>query len=297
MSSYSELLKNSISTAPGKCKDETDPHEWARLGLYLAARLMPRIRKRRFDVELMKVGSKEDGSPFTQLEHDIEEYCRNELANFYPDAIMLGEESSSNAEVTDDLYMFVIDPIDGTRAFLSSYDTFSLTITIIKGKIPRFSLVANPATGDLAFRVGNETSHIASLLTSGNDIEIRKLPLLKTSAEDPLLVNVHPSKSAKKYLDNLYELWESGFVSLVKSVSGSPSWQIVEASKGTSIYVNTWKGGITMPFDLVSAFHILEGAGGIAYNINGGLTDPWTNAGPFIAGSNPDAVKSLVKKL
>jgi fructose-1,6-bisphosphatase/inositol monophosphatase family enzyme len=246
----------------------------------------------------MKAGHKEDGSPFTQLEHEIEEYCRNELEKFYPKAIFLGEESAaSSSQILDEQITFVIDPIDGTRAFLSGFDSFSLTIAILKGRIPYFSLVASPSTGDIAFRVGTETSHIASSSFAGNTHEIRKLPLIEQEVDDTVLVNVHPSLSAKDYLDKLYELWNTGFVSLVKTVSGSPSWQIVEASKGTSIYINAWKGGRTMPFDLVAAFHILEGAGGVAYNFNGGLTDPWTNKGPFAAGCSQEKVQALVKNM
>jgi fructose-1,6-bisphosphatase/inositol monophosphatase family enzyme len=297
MKYYNELISKSILNEPDSCTDPSNPEEWAKFCFFITAKLLSRIRERRFDIEQFTVGSKGDGSPFTKFEYEIEEFCRAKLHKFYSDAHMLGEESSTSFDMNGDLYLFVIDPIDGTRAFLSTYDTYSITITIIKDKKPKFSLVANPSTGDIAFRIGNDKSHIASLSMLKDEILVYELPIINTNFNDALLLNIHPSPVSKKYFDRFYALWSMGSVSLVKSVSGSPSWQIIEASKGGSIYLNSWTGGITMPFDLVSAFHILEGAGGIAYNLDGSLTDPWTNDGPFIAGSDFKVLSSLMEQL
>ena len=293
MKNYKNFISNGISSPLQSCQNPSDPMEWARLGWYLVSKLIVQIREERHNVNRMKVNFKEDGSPFTIFEQDIEEFCKNELKMFYPDAQFLGEENSGSFNPKEGEYFFVIDPIDGTRAFLSNFDTFSLTISIIQDKKSIFSVVANPSTGDIVYRVGDNPSRLDSISWNGDISQSLKLPFMKPSVKDPILINVHPSTASQDVLKKLYTLWESRKISLVKSVSGSPSWQLIEVAKGSCIYINTWKQGVTMPFDLVAAFHILEGAGGMIVDFKGDRVDPYSVSEPFIAGLITERLRQL----
>jgi fructose-1,6-bisphosphatase/inositol monophosphatase family enzyme len=293
MENYKNFIANKMSSLLQPCQDPSDPFEWARLGWHLVSRLIVQIREERHKVNRMKVNFKEDGSPFTAFEQAIEDFCKSELKKFYSEAQFLGEENSGSFSPKEGEYFFVIDPIDGTRAFLSNFDTFSITISIIQDKKSIFSVVANPSTGDIVYRVGNNPSRLDSMSWDGDINQSLELPLSKPSMEDPILINVHPSVASQNVLKKLYTLWESKEIALVKSVSGSPSWQLIEVAKGSCIYINTWKQGVTMPFDLVAAFHILEGAGGMIVNFKGDQVDPYSVNEPFIAGFINDRILDL----
>ncbi|TNE47702.1 MAG: hypothetical protein EP344_19435 [Bacteroidetes bacterium] len=290
-----DQVKHIIGQPLTSCNDPGDPKEWMRLALHITGHLLPKIRSERLGVGAMLANYKEDGSPFTRFEESIEAYCKEVLAGFYPEAGFIGEESGlSNG---DGRVLFVIDPIDGTRSFLSGFDSFAMTIAIVKDKFPLVSMVSNPATGDIAFRMGNATSQVISMPVHGQEWQMKSLPLLPPRSDSPILVNLHPATTSKVYIDKLYALWQEKRVAMVKSVSGSPSWQIIEASKGDVLYINTWQTTVTMPFDLVAALHILEGAGGQCLNHQGQKVNPWDHAGIFFAGINAAHLESVKQAL
>lgn len=289
------IIKRALSDDLQPCSNPESPSEWAYLGFYVGFRLFDMIRPWRLKIASLIKEDKSDGSPATVLESEAEKVAREALTTFYPEAGFQGEELG--ATDTHQQFQLIIDPIDGTRSFLSGFDTYSITIGIVWERKSVFSLIINPSSGDFAYRIAGANSCIFQYPLLSEDIFLTDLPYISTHAEAPILVNIHPSTKALPYVQQLFSLWERKQVALVKSVSGSPSMQLLETARGGSIYFNTWFEGKTMPYDLVVPLDILKGAGGQILNMEGNALDPWKHKGPFVAGIYQGNLEWLIRML
>lgn len=94
-----------------------------------------------------RVERKPDRSPVTEADHAVEARLRALIEKRWPTAGFLGEESG-HAPSNGDL-RFVVDPIDGTRAFIRGIPTWSVLVGIEAGGEPVVGIAFMPATGDL----------------------------------------------------------------------------------------------------------------------------------------------------
>ena len=78
---------------------------------------------------LASVEYKKDGSPVTVADHDTEEMVRQMIAHRYPDHTIVGEEHGS--AFSSGPWTWVIDPIDGTRSFITGKPTFGCLIALL----------------------------------------------------------------------------------------------------------------------------------------------------------------------
>ena len=76
---------------------------------------------------------------------------------------------------------------------------------------------------------------------------------------------------------------------MVKLPGGSPSWALLEAAKGTFIYVNRWSMRPVEPYDLTAGVMLVRGAGGDVTDLAGISIDAIDHKGPFIAGIDEEA--------
>jgi len=69
---------------------------------------------------------KEDSSPVTQVDKESEALMRDMVMQQYPDHGILGEEYP--AHQPDAEFVWVIDPVDGTKYFMTGHPTFALLL-------------------------------------------------------------------------------------------------------------------------------------------------------------------------
>lgn len=74
--------------------------------------------------------SKKDLSPVTKLDFDVEETIRNILRENYPEHIIVGEELGEEQNKRSP-YMWIIDPIDGTKSFIRGLRYFATQIAVM----------------------------------------------------------------------------------------------------------------------------------------------------------------------
>ncbi|MDP9128567.1 MAG: histidinol phosphate phosphatase, partial [Pseudomonadota bacterium] len=67
--------------------------------------------------QTIPIDEKQDRSPVTQADREIERVFRDQLRRKYPDHGIIGEEFGQDRP--DAEFVWVIDPIDGTRAFMT----------------------------------------------------------------------------------------------------------------------------------------------------------------------------------
>ncbi len=89
---------------------------------------------------------KSDESPVTVADREAEAAMRAVLARRFPDHSILGEEGGE--ERAGARYRWVLDPIDGTRAFITGRPTFGTLIALLDGETPVIGLIDQPITGE-----------------------------------------------------------------------------------------------------------------------------------------------------
>ena len=85
---------------------------WLMFGLSVALEAGKSVREIRSRSLSEIVQFKDDGSPVSEVEKEIESLCRRRLQSFSPNAIMIGEESGGDLPTSG--FAVAIDPIDGT---------------------------------------------------------------------------------------------------------------------------------------------------------------------------------------
>ncbi|WP_034960830.1 inositol monophosphatase family protein, partial [Komagataeibacter kakiaceti] len=89
---------------------------------------------------------KGDSSPVTVADRTAERAIRAVLSERLPGFGIMGEEFG--LEGGESPYRWVIDPVDGTRAFLTGRPTFGTLIALLHGNTPLLGVIDQPVTGE-----------------------------------------------------------------------------------------------------------------------------------------------------
>ena len=95
---------------------------------------------------------KADLSPVTVADKAVEAFVRDRLAQDFPNDGLFGEEEGASGLDKDRVW--VLDPIDGTRSFLSGYPTFGFLLAILERGKPKIGVVGIPAMNEVYTGLG-----------------------------------------------------------------------------------------------------------------------------------------------
>lgn len=112
---------------------------------HLLADASGRIIRPYFEQEL-QVEAKADNSPVTRADREAEEAMRGLIEQHYPDHAIFGEEGGQKKTISQ--YTWVLDPIDGTRAFIAHRKEWGTLIALCDDGIPILGLLNQPATDE-----------------------------------------------------------------------------------------------------------------------------------------------------
>ncbi|HEX7720069.1 MAG TPA: inositol monophosphatase family protein, partial [Woeseiaceae bacterium] len=77
-----------------------------------------------------EVRTKADRTPVTQADIECEQAIRKIILDRFPEHGFLGEETGQTGSPSENLWL--VDPIDGTKAFVRQYPFFSTQIALMK---------------------------------------------------------------------------------------------------------------------------------------------------------------------
>ena len=95
-----------------------------------------------FDLIDLKVSYKNDDSPLTILDTEVDQFIRKELKKINQDFALISEETSQ--EQANSEYAWIIDPIDGTKELINGSDEFTLNIALINKQKPILGAIYQP---------------------------------------------------------------------------------------------------------------------------------------------------------
>lgn len=179
---------------------------------------------------------KSDGTPATAMDRTIEAFLLSRLADRYPTHRVLTEESGVHGG--DSEFTWVIDPLDGTRAFASGLPIWGISAGILRRSEPLAGAFYLPALHELYW--GDAT---------GAFLDGRPLtPPSPVSLDDPLAFLLVPSNSHLLYDIDLRR---------VRSL-GSTAAHLIYVARGVAVGALTRRVKL---WDLAGVLPILRHAG------------------------------------
>ncbi|MEM7056422.1 MAG: 3'(2'),5'-bisphosphate nucleotidase CysQ [Pseudomonadota bacterium] len=128
-----------------------------------------KIARKHFRTNVRTYEKPDDAGPVTAADLEINEMLEDRLGRARPDYGWLSEESEDNEDRLDKDRVFIIDPIDGTRAFIEGYEGFSVALAVAERGQVIAAAVDLPALGELysAARGQGTTNNDRDLAVTG----------------------------------------------------------------------------------------------------------------------------------
>jgi 3'(2'), 5'-bisphosphate nucleotidase len=212
------------------------------------------------------VDRKSDNSPVTEADQLAENIILDDLARLAPKIPVIAEEAASAGHLpeTGDVF-FLVDPLDGTKEFVSRNGEFTVNIALIAQGKPVFGIIYAPAKSQLYATFGPDIAMRAELDIDQQNFDASSLNFQRLQTAAPAIdgLNVIASRShmggqTRSYLDKLT-------ISSLKNAGSSLKFCRI-AEGVADIYP---RFAPTMEWDTAAGHAILLAAGGEVVTIDG----------------------------
>jgi histidinol phosphatase-like enzyme (inositol monophosphatase family) len=237
-----------------------------RIARAAAAETLPRFRSQ------SAVANKEKGGfdPVTEADRETERAIRELIRAEFPDHGILGEEHGS--ENIASRHVWVIDPIDGTRAFISGLPVWGTLVGLTVDGDAVAGMMAQPFTGELYYANGSGAFYEGPggprTLSTRKTTNLAEATLFTTT---PALFKGEARKR--------YDLFETT-VQLARYGADCYAFAMVAAGNVDIVADPGLK-----PYDIVALIPIIEKAGGVVTTFEGG---PAESGGDILAAATPE---------
>jgi myo-inositol-1(or 4)-monophosphatase len=123
-----------------------EPYAALKPALEATVREAGALASRTFKTASLKNWTKDGGSPVTEADVAVDAFLREKLTALAPDCGWLSEESIDDRARLDAARIWVVDPIDGTRAYLQGRQDWSISVALVAGGRPVLAAVYAPIT-------------------------------------------------------------------------------------------------------------------------------------------------------
>jgi histidinol phosphatase-like enzyme (inositol monophosphatase family) len=202
--------------------------------------IRPRYRNPDIPVEL-----KRDRTVVTEADRGAEELMRKAIAKRFPDHGILGEEFGPDR--TDSEWVWVLDPIDGTRAFVAGVPLWGTLIALLHRGQPVLGCINQPVLNQLVVGDGETTT------LNGKPVRLRPC----TKIEDALLLTTSTHSPSRHQNGTAFE-------ALSRRVQDLNTWgdcysYLLLACGNADIACDP----VMNPWDLLALIPVVRGAGGV----------------------------------
>ncbi|MCE2517139.1 MAG: 3'(2'),5'-bisphosphate nucleotidase CysQ [Alphaproteobacteria bacterium] len=202
--------------------------------------------------------SKSDGSPVTEADLAADAIITSGLTTMAPDIPAITEETWSCSKDHEPQEYWCIDPIDGTKGFISGKPDFTVNIALIRDRFPVLGVIYAPALGLLwGGSDGKAWKRQASAADDAMTLDRMGAPHpisardARIETPDVVATKAHRSPELNAWIDRLG-------ANSSTSVGSSLKFCVLAEGKA-DLYPRT---GPTMEWDTAAGQAILEAAGG-----------------------------------
>jgi myo-inositol-1(or 4)-monophosphatase len=149
-----------------------------------AGKAVMRLASAGFETQL-----KEDGSPVTSADLEVNRILKDALSRRFPQDGWLSEEDPDQVARLEQKRVWVVDPIDGTKYFMTGVPQFTISAALVEDGRPVLGVVLNPATDELFSATRGAGAHL-----NGVPIRLRDL-----NGSRPTLLVSPPSFQRGRY--------------------------------------------------------------------------------------------------
>ncbi|MEJ2470650.1 MAG: inositol monophosphatase family protein [Desulfuromonadales bacterium] len=201
----------------------------------------------------------ENGSfdPVTRADREVEAFLREQLGRRFPDFGILGEEQGFQPGPTD--ANWVIDPIDGTKAFISGFPTWGILLGLQQGDQVLAGLMHQPATGELF--CGSAAGGVLDM--RGQSVALQTRPTQRL--EEAILYCTHESMFVAEA--NLAAFRRIAAKAKLQRFGGDCYAYCMLALGQVDLVVED----TLQPYDIVPLIPIIEAAGGVVTDAAGNV--------------------------
>ena len=224
-------------------------------------------------------GAAHDFDPVTEADRAAEAVMRRLIKANFPQHGIVGEEFGNERE--DAEYVWVLDPIDGTKSFISGFPIWGTLIALLHQQTPVFGMMHQPFIGE-RFSGDNASAHYSGSAGERRLAVRRCASLLEATVftTSPLLMN-EQDRATFARVEKTARLTRYG---------GDCYSYCMLAAGHLDLVIETE----LKPYDIAALIPIITGAGGVVTTWEG---KPAQNGGRIIAAGDRRVHEAAMKVL
>ena len=207
---------------------------------------------------------KDQRDPVTNADKESQDFLKRAISDHFPDHSILGEEDEEDDAPAQD-FVWVLDPLDGTRNYLSGLPVYACSIGVMYRGVPVFGALFVPWPSEGGGVVIHATKG------AGAFVEQERLSVAGTDGPNGNSLATFPASFGGRYRFPKSARDKVGEV----RVTGSIAYEMAMAAKGTVQYA------------VVTAPHLWDVAGGAVIVMEAG--------GLVMRGRRPQGLKAVLQ--
>jgi myo-inositol-1(or 4)-monophosphatase len=233
----------------------------------------------RTSLSIENKSERQEFDPVTEADRAAEAVMRRLIKASFPQHGIVGEEFGNEREESD--YVWVLDPIDGTKSFIAGFPTWGTLIALLHKGTPVYGMMNQPFIGERFSgdngSAGYQNSHGQRKLTVRRCNSLKEAtcyttsPRLMSESDRAIFGRAEAEVRLSRYGGDCYSycMLAAGHLDLV-----------IETE--------------LKPYDIAALIPIVTGAGGVLTNWEGG---PAQGGGRIIAAGDPRVHEAALKLL
>ena len=220
-----------------------------------------------------------DFDPVTEADRAAEAVMRRLIKAKFPQPGIVGEEFGNEREDAD--YVWVLDPIDGTKSFIAGFPIWGTLIALLHKGVPVFGMMHQPFIGERFYGDNGSASYQGP--SGERRLAVRRCASLKEATSyttSPLLMN-EADRTVFGRIEKTVRLSRYG---------GDCYSYCMLAAGHLDLVVET---GLKT-YDIAALIPIITGAGGVITNWEG---KPAQQGGRIVAAGDPRVHEAAIKLL
>jgi histidinol phosphatase-like enzyme (inositol monophosphatase family) len=195
---------------------------------------------------------KQDDSPVTVADKAAEKAIRERVSALFPNDAIEGEEFGGDSRQSDAEFAWIVDPIDGTKSFLSGVPLYSTLVGLTRNGEPFAGVINIPALGEIVIAAQG----LGCWYSAGGKPFVKTQVSAKTKLSDSLFVLSQSDSFGKYASDDIFQNLQNA--SYITRTWGDGYGYLLIATGRAELMVDP----VVNAWDVAAVLPVIEEAGG-----------------------------------